>query len=173
MRRTAFATVLLILISVALGRDARAQLAAAPSSDVAQPILPPPLLTQMLRSSGQVFSGTVLNVDHSYSESSNALATTDIRLRVDEAIRGVRKGQVLEIKEWAGLWQAGERYRPGEHVLLFLYPPSKLGLTSPVGHQAGRFLIDKGGNVLPNTGHTTKPIQIHHVIAAIRQAEIK
>ena len=173
MRRTVFATVLFILISVALGHDARAQLAAAPSSDVAQPILQRSLLTQMLRSSGQVFSGTVLNVEHAHSESSSVLATTNIRLRVDEPIRGVRKGQVLEIREWAGLWQAGERYRPGERVLLFLYPPSKLGLTSPVGHQAGRFLIDKGGNLLPNSGHPNKPIQIHRVIAAIRQAEIK
>ncbi|HJT68904.1 MAG TPA: hypothetical protein VJ731_01820 [Terriglobales bacterium] len=173
MRRTVFATVLFILISVALGHDASAQLAAAPSSDVAQPILQRSLLTQMLRSSGQVFSGTVLNVEHAHSGSSSVLATTNIRLRVDEPIRGVRKGQVLEIREWAGLWQAGERYRPGERVLLFLYPPSKLGLTSPVGHQAGRFLIDKGGNLLPNSGHPNKPIQIHRVIAAIRQAEIK
>jgi hypothetical protein len=27
---------------------------------------------------------------------------------------------------------------------LFLYPPSKLGLTSPVGGAAGRFLVRKG-----------------------------
>jgi hypothetical protein len=173
VRRAVIATVVFILISLALPRDAHAQVAAAPSPEIAESILPRPLLTRMLRSSGQVFSGTVLNVAHANSTSSSSLATTSIRLRVDEPIRGVHKGQVLEIKEWAGLWQAGERYRTGERVLLFLYPPSKLGLTSPVGHQAGRFLIDKSGNVLPNSGHTTKPIQVHRVIAAIRQAEIK
>jgi len=60
-----------------------------------------------------------------------------VTFRIDEAIRGVKKGQSIQISEWGGLWQAGERYQAGEHVLLFLYPQSKLGLTSPVAGSLG------------------------------------
>lgn len=36
----------------------------------------------------------------------------------------------------------------GRKVLLFLYPPSKLGLTCPVGGASGRFAIDPGGRII-------------------------
>ena len=39
----------------------------------------------------------------------------------------------------------------GEHVLLFLYPPSKLGLTSPVGGPLGRFNVDQADLVVLKT----------------------
>jgi hypothetical protein len=70
-----------------------------------------------------------------------------ITFRVEHGIRGVHRGQTLTIREWAGLWESGERYRPGEPVLLFLYPPSKLGLTSTVGGASGHFAIDGNGQI--------------------------
>ena len=137
------------------------------------PILLRPIFQPIVRDAGKIFSGTVLEVEHQNSGSSSALATTNIRFRVDEAIRGVRKSEIVEVKEWAGLWESGERYHPGERVLLFLYPPSKLGLTSPVGHRAGRFPVNSTGGVLlpTNPGAKPKPIEIHKVVAAIREAE--
>jgi hypothetical protein len=33
----------------------------------------------------------------------------------------------------------------GEHILLFLYPPSRLGLTSPVGGSRGQVALDQTG----------------------------
>lgn len=145
--------------------------AARKSSPVegAGPMMLPPIFRPILGSSGQVFAGTVISVQHN-SGSSGALATTSIRFHVDEAIRGVRKNQLVEIKEWAGLWQSGEQYHPGERVLLFLYPPSKLGLTSPVGHTAGRFPIDKGGGVLVpiRPGRSARPVELRRVAAALK-----
>jgi hypothetical protein len=55
---------------------------------------------------------------------------------------------VLTIREWAGLWSSGDRYRKGERLLLFLYRPSKLGLTSLVGETLGRFPVDSAGNII-------------------------
>jgi hypothetical protein len=132
-----------------------------------------PILFPILRDSARIFSGTVVTVEHSSSSPSNTIATTSIRFRVEEAIRGVRKGQVVEVKEWAGLWESGERYHVGQRVLLFLYPPSKLGLTSPVGHRAGRFPLDNNGRVLLShqTGGLPQPIEMRRVVAAIRGAE--
>jgi hypothetical protein len=132
-----------------------------------------PVSRRLLRDSGRIFSGTVLEVEHRNSDSSSSLATTRIVFRVDEAIRNVRRGQTLEINEWAGLWQSGERYRPGERVLLFLYPPSRLGLTSPVGNRAGRFTVNRTGLITLKTpaGTASRTIEIRRVVAAIRQTE--
>jgi hypothetical protein len=144
-----------------------------PVGQLSPPIFLQDILHHVLRDSGQIFSGTVLQVDHN-AGSSSAFGTTNIRFHVEQAIRGVRKGQVLEIKEWGGLWQSGERYHPGERVLLFLYPPSKLGLTSPVGHGAGRFSVDIAGNVLVKTGFgRPEPIAMKGLMGAIRMAEGK
>jgi hypothetical protein len=143
----------------------------APSVEVT-PLLLQPVWRHLARSSGQIFAGTVLYVERQKSALSGPIATTSIRFRVDEAIRGVKKGQTLEVKEWAGLWQTGERYHPGERVLLFLYPPSRLGLTSPVGHQAGRFPVESTGRVLiRDAGVVRTRVEIRKVVRAIRQAE--
>jgi hypothetical protein len=132
-----------------------------------------PISWRVLHDSGRIFSGTVLQVEHRNSNSASALATTRIVFRVDEAIRNVRRGQTVEINEWAGLWQSGERYHPGERALLFFYPPSKLGLTSPVGNRTGRFAVNHAGSVTFKAppGEPSRTIEIRRVIAAIREAE--
>jgi hypothetical protein len=94
----------------------------------------------LARSSGYIFAGTVKSVER-IAPKGNGVAIVQINFHVDQAMRGVRTGQTLVVREWAGLWESGERYRPGERVLLFLYPPSKLGLTSPVRGPTGRFRI--------------------------------
>jgi hypothetical protein len=68
-------------------------------------------------------------------------------------MRGTTPGASLTIREWAGLWTSGERYRVGERVLLFLYSPSKLGLTSPVAGALGRFGMDSQGRIVMNAQH--------------------
>jgi hypothetical protein len=143
-----------------------------PDIEVSSPS-PMVIFRPVLRDSEKIFSGTVLQVEHRNSDSSSALATTRILFRVEEAIRSVKRGQVVEVNEWGGLWQSGERYQRGERVLLFLYPPSKLGLTSPVGNRAGRFSVDRAGRVLLKSpsGRPPQQIGIRRVIAAIRQAE--
>lgn len=134
---------------------------------------PFPISWQVLRSSGRIFSGTVLRVEHHNSDSSSSLATIRIVFRVNEAIRNVRRGQTVAINEWAGLWQSGERYHPGERVLLFLYPPSRLGLTSPVGNSAGRFSVSRAGLVTLKApiGKPPRSIPVRRAVAAIREAE--
>ena len=108
---------------------------------------PPPLI----QSSGYIFAGTVKSVERA-APKGNGVATVQINFHVDQGMRGVRTGQMLAIREWAGLWQSGERYRPGERVLLFLYPPSKLGLTSPVQGPMGHFRIGPDGRVVVDPG---------------------
>lgn len=106
-----------------------------------------PSLSQLSRKAGYIFAGTVTAVERLAPTSAGEVATMRVSFRVDQAIRGVKTGQTLTIREWAGLWESGERYRPGERLVLFLYPSSRLGLTSPVGGPAGRFSVDSDGNV--------------------------
>jgi hypothetical protein len=109
-------------------------------------------LPQIVSAAGIIFSGTVTSVGRAVGGAApffrpEAISTT-VTFQVDHAIRGTSLGQSLTIHEWAGLWSSGERYRVGERVLLFLYSPSKLGLTSPVAGGAGRFAIDPRGRIL-------------------------
>jgi|ERR1700678_4514021 hypothetical protein len=108
-------------------------------------------LPRIVRASGIIFSGRVISVGRSSGERSAGTAATPIAqgaafttitFQVEDAVRGAFAGQTLIIHEWAGLWTRGERYRVGERVLLFLYSPSRLGLTSPVAGPGGKFAID-------------------------------
>jgi hypothetical protein len=107
-----------------------------------------PVRHSLTQQSGYIFSGTVKAVERLAPRTKDSVAVMQITFHVDEGLRGARTGQVLVIREWAGLWQGGDRYRPGERVMLFLYPPSKLGLTSPVGGASGQFRVDPGGQVI-------------------------
>jgi hypothetical protein len=134
--------------------------------------IPKPNLRRMIRDSGRIFAGTVLKVERVDPVPASAIATTQITFRVEQAIRGVRRGQVVQVHEWSGLWQTGERYRVGERVLLFLYPQSKLGLTSPVGGAVGRLQIDRNRRVALKSASVAgaRTIELKTFVAALRRA---
>ena len=110
-------------------------------------------LAGLCQKAGFIFAGTVLAVERGEPPSGNhGVATMRVTFRVDDAIRGVQSGQTFVLREWAGLWGTEKRYWPGERLVVFLYPVSRLGLTSPVGGAAGRFPMDRNGNVLLSSG---------------------
>jgi hypothetical protein len=106
-------------------------------------------LLEITRAAGIIFSGHVTSVGRAPS-AGRAYASTSITFQVEHPMRGTKAGESLTIHEWSGLWTRGEHYRVGERVLLFLYPPSRLGLTSPVAGIGGRFAVDPHGRVLIN-----------------------
>lgn len=109
-------------------------------------------LVQMARSSGYAFAGTVTAISPVQATKPNEVPSVQITFHVDRAIRGVRRGQTLTIREWAGLWKSPQRYRVGQKLLLFLHRPSKLGLTSPVGGEPGRIPLDDRGGIVAGLG---------------------
>jgi hypothetical protein len=114
-------------------------------------------LRELARAAGTIFSGTVMSITTSPSNPSAtpgaSVATITITFRVDQAFRGANSGESIAIRQWVGLWSSGQRYRVGERVLLFLYPPSKLGLTSCVAGTFGRFSVDSLGRVALTDQH--------------------
>ena len=105
------------------------------------------------RAAGTIFSGTVTAIAHQPPSPRQPVETVEITFYVQRAIRGSTPGELLTISQWMGLWSSGQRYRVGERVLLFLYPPSKLGLSSCVGAPMGRFRVDPVGRVLLSPQH--------------------
>jgi hypothetical protein len=125
-----------------------------------------PRWKQLSRRAGMIFAGTVLAAAAPASAADRPIPgqTPSIQLsfRVDEPIVGVERGQVLKIHEWAGAWSMHRPMSKGEHILIFLYPPSRLGLTSPVGGSLGQIALD------PSAGG--KAISVMQLQRAIRRA---
>jgi hypothetical protein len=122
-----------------------------------------PQWKQLSRRAGMIFAGTVLatpiqkltaqTVNTTTAAANRPIAGTtssvELSFRVDEAIAGVESGQILTIHEWAGAWSMHRPMTSGQRILIFLYPPSRLGLTSPVGGSLGQVALDPSGkNVL-------------------------
>lgn len=121
----------------------------------ANPGLPTDVFQQLVQHAGMIFAGRVTSVGGDgvrLGEGHPATAVT-VTFQVEHALRGTSANQSVTIHEWAGLWGRGERYRVGEHVLLFLYGPSGLGLTSPVAGPLGRFALDSQDRIVMSAGH--------------------
>jgi hypothetical protein len=118
-----------------------------------------PQWEQMSRRAGIIFVGTVVStnlpsasIDRLSLVSATVpamLPTIQVTFRVDRAIAGTETGQVLTIHEWAGTSSTQRPMTTGQHVLLFLYAPSRLGFTSPVGGAAGEVFLDPTGKNVP------------------------
>src|SRR3954453_9043864 len=107
-----------------------------------------PGLLQLTRQAGYIFSGTVLSIEQVQPKGQSEVATVRVTFHVDVVVRGLSSRETFSILEWAGLWGSGDGYHPGERVLLFLYPSSRLGLSSPVNGSFGHFKLDSNGRLL-------------------------
>jgi hypothetical protein len=139
----------------------RAAPLSAPDRIWREPTLPRPVplppgtigFPQIARAAGIIFSGTVTSISRVPASTGESPQVVAVTFRVERAIRGTTTGRDLTIFQWIGLWTSGQRYRTGERLLLFFYPPSKLGLTSCVGGSMGRFTLDPLGWVVLSEEH--------------------
>jgi hypothetical protein len=114
-------------------------------------------IRQNIRRAAYIFAGTVTSVEH-IDAGESAVGSVQITFHVDLAMRGVSTGQSLTIREWSGLWTGGDRYLPGQDVVLCLFKPSKLGLTSTVGTPPSRMEVHQGA-VIPQPAWSVEPNQ--------------
>jgi len=124
--------------------------AAAQQSDqvIAERVLGPQW-KQLSRRAGMIFAGTVLTAATPTAATDRAVPgvtpAVQLSFRVERAIAGVERGQILTIHEWVGARFMHRPMRSGQHILIFLYPPSRLGFTSPVGGSLGQVALDPSG----------------------------
>ncbi len=122
-------------------------------------------LSHMTAQAGKVFTGKCLEISTELDE--NQIPVTYVRFQVQDGIKGVSDGEHVLVK-FFGIrgevrpFNEGEKiivplktisiglknYEPGQDYLMFLYPESDLGFTSPVGAGQGQFqiLVDEQGN---------------------------
>ncbi|HKM86810.1 MAG TPA: hypothetical protein VJW96_11425 [Terriglobales bacterium] len=160
--RRFLAVALVCLSNFCLSNFCLSSFAAAQQSDqvVAERVLGPQW-KQLSRRAGMIFAGTVLATAPPTATAQTAAIdrvvpgkapSVELRFQVDKAITGVEPGQVLTIHEWAGAWSTHRAMSKGQHVLIFLYPPSRLGLTSPVGGSMGQVALDPSGENVSEHG---------------------
>jgi hypothetical protein len=87
----------LIALPLLAEQPSRLQLPAIPPGSSRSQHAPPLTLR-----AGYIFAGTVKSIDRPVPKK-NDVATVQINFHVDQGMRGVRTGQALTIREWAGL----------------------------------------------------------------------
>lgn len=115
-------------------------------------------LEQMTDQAGRIFVGQCLGVSSELDE--HQMPATYVRFYVLKGLKGITTGEEILIKQY-GTSSAPLKVREGEKAivpsfsmmvspggydeggeyLLFIYPESSLGFTSPVGGGQGKFLI--------------------------------
>ncbi len=127
---------------------------------------------QMSRRAGMIFAGTVLSVAAPTAAVDRvvpgAAPAVQLSFRVDEAIAGVERGQILTIHEWVGAWAMQRPMSKGQHVLIFLYPLSRLGLTSPVAGPVGQVALDPSGKIASSAQPRFAKASVSQLERAIR-----
>lgn len=99
--------------------------ASAPAA-TALPAATSAVLSDLASRAAVIFSGQVLDVAPS-------AGIVDIRFHIDTPIRNCPQNGDYVLREWAGLWTAHpDRYRVGQHLLLFLTARGPAGLSAPV-----------------------------------------
>jgi hypothetical protein len=106
---------------------------------------------------GTIVHGSVISARMEKHPQFSNLNTVVVTLRVKETLKG-KAGETFTFRQYVpgiqGKFGAGG-YRKGEELLLMLNPPSRYGLSSPVGLEQGRFRIlrEANGSELAVNGH--------------------
>jgi len=109
------------------------------------------ILHQMSDRADVIFAGQVLAIRRPDGEGATP-GIVEVEFRVDQAIRGCTAGTPYILREWGGLWVAGnQRYRVGQRILMLLHAPSAGGMSSPVDGLDGAIPIRQGSTATPLT----------------------
>jgi hypothetical protein len=94
-------------------------------------------LDEMSQDSGRIIHGKVVSIREEIHETLR-IPVSVISVQTEECLKGNASGQVQfrQVKN-IGL----PVYRQGDEVVIFLYPESKAGVTSPVGGDQGLFRV--------------------------------
>jgi hypothetical protein len=112
-------------------------------------------LATMTRQAGSIVAGRIVGLREGHHPQYSNIRVLYITVQVNEMIKGDPTDR-FTFMQFGGRVAAGEgrkslsmaqslpdlpAYRVGEEVVLFLYPPSNVGFTSPVGGGQGMFQI--------------------------------
>ena len=121
-------------------------------------------LHAMAQMAGAIFTGQVVAVRRLAAEN-GATGVVEIAFAVEDAVRGV-SGSIYTVREWAGLWPAGDQpFCVGQRYLMLLHAPSAAGLSSPVGGMDGAIPVRGGVAAGPQTALASETVASGAAIA--------
>lgn len=101
-------------------------------------------LEEITNSANRVFTGVCTKIEEIEKDPVSKLNVVKYTFRITENIKGTENKNKITFKQWKPTAkEAG--YETGKKYVLFLYPDSNIGLTSPVGFLQGKFLVEKIG----------------------------
>lgn len=100
-------------------------------------------LEEITNSADRVFAGTCEKIEEIEKDPLSNLKVVRYTFRVLETIKGVSTDEIT-FTQWKPTTVEAP-YVIGKKYVMFLYPNSRLGLTSPVGYMQGKFLVEKAG----------------------------
>ena len=101
-------------------------------------------LEELTRASDRIFTGNCVKVEE-LDDPESRLPVAKYTFRVIEGIKGISKKEI-SFKQWRPAVR-DITFDKGKKYILFLYPNSERGLTSPVGLLQGHFQVDTKGLV--------------------------
>jgi len=111
-------------------------------------------LHQLSDSAGVIFVGEVTAI-RSLAGANGSSGIVEVDFRIDQAVRNCTPNSTYTLREWAGLWAAGDqRYRTGQRLLMLLHAPGPSGITSPVGGMIGAIPV-RASTTSPDTASAT------------------
>ncbi|MBI2083749.1 MAG: hypothetical protein HYT76_09340 [Deltaproteobacteria bacterium] len=87
-----------------------------------------------------IFVGHCVGYSHELDES--GFPTYWVQYQIEEGVKGVRDRETLWVKRFD--FQKAPVCSKTEEVVLFLYPESRAGFTSPIGFGQGQFSVETG-----------------------------
>ena len=101
-------------------------------------------LEEITSASDRIFTGICTNVEEIEDDPESKLPVFKYTFKIIEAIKGLQGKEEITFKQWKPT-SNGASYETGKKYVLFLYPNSERGLTSPVGFLQGQFEVQKKG----------------------------
>jgi hypothetical protein len=104
------------------------------------------VLAELVKRAGVIFAGQVYAIRMPEGEANPGTSgglpssrphVVEIEFRVDQGVRGSSIGEPFVLRESEEEWRKGPQFTPHERAIVFLYPPDKDGLSSPVGGEVG------------------------------------
>ena len=116
-------------------------------------------LEEITNSADRIFTGVCEKIEEIEKDPVSNLTVIKYTFKITESVKGINSDEIT-FNQWKPTTvDAG--YVIGEKYVVFLYPNSRIGLTSPVGFMQGKFLVEKKGenrgvefvrNKINNTG---------------------
>jgi hypothetical protein len=119
-------------------------------------------LHAMSRLAAVIFTGQVAAVRR-HDAADGAAGMVEIDFAVEDAVRGV-SGGIYTLREWAGLWPAGDQpFSVGQRLLMLLHAPGVAGLSSPVGGSDGAIPIRGSGPAPPANATDSRVVDLRWI----------